>query len=50
VRDGVEWVNGERVPKSRLVKLTAAEARFDLDHGRIELLSARRRRRSRGTT
>lgn len=35
VADGVDWVNGKRVPKSRKVELTKAEAKFDLDHGRI---------------
>ncbi|MDX6806314.1 hypothetical protein [Terrihabitans rhizophilus] len=38
---GVEWVNGSRVPESREIKLTAAEARFDLDQGRIELKEER---------
>lgn len=37
VREGVEWVNGARVPEDRLVTLTAAQARFDLEQGRIEL-------------
>ena len=36
VRPGVGWVNGTRVPSSGKVSLTASEARFDLDHGRIE--------------
>lgn len=35
VRDGVAWVNGARVPDDRKVRLTAAEARFDLEQGRI---------------
>lgn len=36
VHEGVEWVNGARVPADRKVHLTDAEARFDLDQGRIE--------------
>lgn len=36
-RPGVEWVNGARVPATRKVSLSDVEARFDLDHGRIEL-------------
>lgn len=35
VADGVDWVNGARVPESREVKLSKAEARFDLEQGRI---------------
>ena len=35
-RPGVEWVNGARVPATRKVNLSEVEARFDLDHGRIE--------------
>ena len=35
VREGVEWVNGARVPADRIVSLTAAEARFDIEQGRI---------------
>lgn len=38
VREGVEWVNGARVPADRLVRLTAEQARFDLDQGRISLV------------
>lgn len=36
VREGVEWVNGARVSATRIVELTEAEARFDLEQGRIE--------------
>lgn len=36
VREGVEWVNAARVPQDRKVRLTEAEARFDLEQGRIE--------------
>lgn len=36
VREGVAWVNGTRVPDTRIVELTEAEARFDLDQGRLE--------------
>lgn len=35
VREGVDWVNGARVPADRKVDLTDAEARFDLDLDRI---------------
>lgn len=38
VREGVLWVNGARVPTDRMVRLTAAEARFDLEQARIGLL------------
>ena len=34
---GVEWVNGQPVPESREMKLSAAEAKFDLAQGRIQL-------------
>lgn len=37
VRDGVNWVNGQPVPKSRKVELTDAQARFDLGYARISL-------------
>lgn len=43
VRPGVEWVNGARVPATRKVNLSDAEARFDLDHGRIEPSGAKLR-------
>ena len=36
VHEGVAWVNGARVPDDRMVRLTEAEARFDLEQGRIE--------------
>lgn len=39
VREGVEWVNGARVPASRIVRLTDAEARFDREQGRIESIT-----------
>lgn len=39
VRDGVAWVNGARVPDDRKVRLTEAEARFDLEQGRIAPLA-----------
>ncbi|WP_152544458.1 hypothetical protein [Brucella rhizosphaerae] len=42
-RPGVEWVNGARVPATRKVNLSEAEARFDLDHGRIEPSGAKLR-------
>ncbi len=35
VREGVAWVNGARVPADRTVRLSDAEARFDLEQGRI---------------
>lgn len=43
VLPGVEWVNGARVPATRKVSLSDAEARFDLDHGRIEPSGAKPR-------
>lgn len=48
VRPGVGWVNGARVPSSGKVSLTASEARFDLDHGRIEPVAAKPRSTERG--
>ena len=35
---GVEWVNGTRVPEDRKLKLTAAEALYDLGLDRIKLV------------
>ena len=35
VAEGVDWVNGARVPASRKVELPPAEALFDLGLGRI---------------
>ncbi|MCF1502909.1 hypothetical protein L0F51_03900 [Afifella sp. H1R] len=35
VADGVEWVNGARVPATRRVRLTEAEALYDRALGRI---------------
>lgn len=46
VHPGIDWVNGSRVPESRKVSLTDTEARFDLDHGRIELLTVKSRSNS----
>ncbi len=40
VKPGVAWVNGRRVTGDK-VRLTDAEARFDLDHGRISKKSFR---------
>lgn len=37
VAPGVAWVNGVRVPDDRKVQLTDAEARFDIEQGRITL-------------
>ena len=37
VLPGVDWVNGDPVPESREVTLSAAEARYDLELGRIQL-------------
>lgn len=39
VHEGVAWVNGARVPDDRKVRLTEAEARFDLEQGRIAPLA-----------
>ena len=35
VLDGVETVDGQRVPPDRIVRLTDTSARFDLDAGKI---------------
>ena len=35
VADGVEWVNGTKVPDNRIVELTEKEAAFDIGLGRI---------------
>jgi hypothetical protein len=43
VRQDVEWVNGARVPSNRKVMLSEAEARYDLDHGRVEPYVTRQR-------
>lgn len=43
VRPDVEWVNGARVPLNRKVVLSDTEARYDLDHGRIEPYATRQR-------
>ena len=37
VKDGVNWVNGQPVPKNRKVDLTDAKAQFDLGYARISL-------------
>ena len=39
VHEGVAWVNGARVPDDRKVRLTEAEARFNLEQGRIAPLA-----------
>ena len=36
VRDGVERVNGKRVPDSRIVELSDAEAKYELAMQKIE--------------
>lgn len=41
VADGVDWVNGARVPASRVVSLTDKEAEFDHALGRIKPKGAR---------
>jgi hypothetical protein len=33
--EGVETVDGRRVPEDRILRLTDAQARFDLDAGKI---------------
>ncbi|MBB5703604.1 hypothetical protein FHS76_003511 [Ochrobactrum daejeonense] len=48
VRPGVGWVNGARVPASGKVNLTETEARFDLDHGRIDYAPAKSKTVERG--
>lgn len=35
VLDGVETVDGQRVPEDRIVRLSDISARFDLDAGKI---------------
>ncbi len=40
VNPGVAWVNGVRVPPDRKLRLTDAEARFDLEQGRIAPFNA----------
>ncbi|MGY6705923.1 hypothetical protein [Roseinatronobacter sp.] len=40
VKPGVEFVNGQRVT-SKTLRLSEAEARFDLDHGRIRPLRSK---------
>lgn len=50
VREGVEWVNGARVPPDRKVRLAEVEARFDLEQGRIEPLPRKRTPRPRQET
>lgn len=41
VREGVDWINGARVPADRIVALTDAEALYDKGLGRIEPLPAK---------
>lgn len=41
VREGVDWINGARVPADRIVSLTDAEALYDMGLGRIEALPAK---------
>lgn len=48
VREGVDRINGARVPMNRIVHLTAAEALFDRSIGRIVPALKPRRRRKRG--
>lgn len=49
VRDGVDRINGMRVPADRIVHLTDAEALFDKGLGRIAVVVLRKppRRRKR---
>lgn len=48
VAPGVAEINGKKVPTSRKVTLTEAEALYDLAHGRIEVEApAKPARRSR---
>jgi len=49
VADGVDWVNGKKVPDSRQVKLTEQEALFDLSLGRISLHKPERTKSSKST-
>lgn len=43
-RPGVTTINGAKVPANRIVTLTDRQARYDLDHGRIEPVRKARRR------
>ena len=43
VAPGVTEINGARVPASRRVELTEAEALYDLGHGRLTLPPPRKR-------
>ena len=49
VREGVEWVNGARVPENRQVRLTEEEAFYDLSMGRISLPEPKRAKPSKST-
>lgn len=42
VADGIDWINGAKVPKNRLVELTDREAQFDLGLGRLKLSSKKK--------
>lgn len=49
VLPGVEFVNGTPVPSQREVRLTEAEARFDVQMGRISLKATPTRQTQRQT-
>jgi len=49
VADGVDWVNGKKVPDNRQVILTKQEALFDLSLGRISLRKPERTKSSKST-
>ncbi|MFN4098151.1 MAG: hypothetical protein ACK4GT_00105 [Pararhodobacter sp.] len=49
VRPGVTAVNGQKVPSNRLVMLSDVQARYDLDHGRIEPVKRPRSRKRKPT-
>jgi|GEM_PF-2263961 len=39
VKEGVERVNGKRVPPDRSVTLSDAQARYEFDQGKLETLN-----------
>lgn len=42
VVDGVGWINGVKVPPSRMVILTPAQALFEVSNGRVFALKAKK--------
>lgn len=50
VADGVDWINGKRVPADRVVHLTEREALYDLALGRVSEATEPRRSRAKPKT